>query len=374
MRFIDEEITQEEVVWNNGKDSQQDILLDNLQAAITSLEDELEQIKAASSVNVRTLEGKINTSNSSLNTNLNNAVITLNNTIQQLQQSLSNKTITEELSSQLATITEIIAGNVRANSIVSEGSLTAANITAPKVHSDNAAITSLEAENITAETIKADELDIGQMNFDSLEAEKAEITDLKTDNAEITNLTVDTISVSDKDWKVPNTTPTNDELLKIHIPVYSGIVSIITKQNEFNVSIFNNSAATFNQLDEYIHRIEFVEDGTNIFLKNVGNSILYKEIHLGEATFDESSSEIVDRAFHNMNVGEMKGFISDKRITFQDEPELMFQPVEVLPEGGMKNVIYIVNGDKSYYCDGFNYYALTSDVVEDIDLDTLLGE
>ena len=96
-------------------------------------------------------------------------------------------------------------------------------------------------------------------------------------------------------------------------------------------------------------------------------SFNYKEIHIGGNKYYESFSEIVDRTLYESNVNTLEGTVSATDITYGDNINVSVVVLDELPEEGVKNTIYVVRNDRSYFYDTenekFEPMSLKTDII-----------
>ena len=96
-------------------------------------------------------------------------------------------------------------------------------------------------------------------------------------------------------------------------------------------------------------------------------SFNYKEIHIGGDKYDRSFSKIVDRTLYENNINALEGTVSATDITYGDNVRVSVMVLDELPEEGVKNTIYVVRNDRSYFYDTenekFEPMSLKTDIV-----------
>ena len=96
-------------------------------------------------------------------------------------------------------------------------------------------------------------------------------------------------------------------------------------------------------------------------------SFNYKEIHIGGNKYYESFSEIVDRTLYENNVNDLYGTVSATEITYGDNINVSVMVLDELPEEGVKNTIYVIRNDRSYFYnvenEKFEPMSLKTDIV-----------
>lgn len=352
------------------------ILIDNIQAAINTINDSIDELEASMKAADNSLNASIAEKETDAKKQLDSAVKELKNEINSLSDNLSKKVITDEATVSNISITNASITDADITGLKAE-TLNADSIEAKKVKADEAEITNASiTETLKAVNAEIENLEADKFSMEAIEAAKAEIKELTAEIANVKTLEIEAITAADDDkWHTPNTTPNNEELLKITIPAYDGIIQVITRDNEFNLTIFNGSGVSFTQNDTMpIYRVEVESKTINIYLQNIGDSISYKLLYIGNKAKDKSTSEIVDRAKYDSNINTKKSFVLLDVIDPNGINGLSVVSVETLPASGTDKTIYIVNNDKSYYSDGTDYFPMTFDETENIDFNTFISE
>lgn len=372
MKFFD--IVDESELETSKNDNS--ILIDNIQATINTINDSIDELEASMKSADNSLNASIAEKEADAKKELDSAVKTLENEITSLSNNLSKKVVTDEATISNASITNASITDADITGLKA-GTLEAENVEAKKVKADEATISNASiSETLKAAKAEIEDLEATSFSMESIEAAKAEIENLAAKVASIKTLEIEAITAADDDkWHTPNSTPNNEELLKITIPAYDGIIQIITRDGEFNLTIFNGSGVSFTQNDTMpIYRVEVGSKVINIYLQNIGDSISYKLLYIGNKTEDKSFSEIVDKTKYESNVNTKKSFVLSDVIDPNGINGLSVVSVETLPASGTDKTIYIVNNDKSYYSDGTDYFPMTFEETENIDFSTFISE
>ena len=293
---------------NRQKDTQQDIRLDSLQSAVDTLNAQVRSVESTlvgleASINDRysaqtqTLMNALNSQIEALSLSLETSLSTrrisgIDGSFNQLSVSLS-ATIAE-LTSRIFTILE------RAN--IASADIGAANVsqeTVNELNAQNASIYSATINLLSVENFTIQELHAQELRAESLEAGLADIEQGSFDKVETNVLT-------GKEWHTPISTPDNTELLHISLPKYKGVIQLQTEQDEFNLTVFNDSSITLCQQSIYIYRVERNLNSIDIYLQNVGDTINYRILYIGSETHGDEYSEIVDKTYYRQNISQVQ--------------------------------------------------------------------
>ena len=296
--------TEQTQAQNNKKDSQQDTRLDSLQTAVDSLNSQVSAINASiqainSSIDdkysaqtqtlMSALSSQIEALSSSLASVVSTAQVSANvGNFKRLAATIS-ATITS-LSAEIATITEKATVeeaeiNTLDVNIANVGTLGAIVANLETVNAELLNVTSFVVTTLTVENLNAEKVNAGNIDADVVESDK-----VKTDN------------ITGKEWHTPISTPNNEQLLHIFIPKYKGVVQMQTEEDEFNLTILNDAALSYNQNGQVIYRIERQENGIDVYLQNLGDTVNYRILHIGSESFMEEWSEIVYKSPYEQNV------------------------------------------------------------------------
>lgn len=290
---------------NNGrKDRAQDVRIDSLQTAVDELNADIAEIE----ITVENLSQSIDDKYSAQTQTL---MSTLSSQINALSESLSSVVFTAQVSANVGNF-ERLASTI---------STTLTNLTA-----DIATITDKATiKEVEAESVKSDSVEIRNLSASVADLEHANITLLNVTSFVVTALTVETLTaeeveaesaaikdieahrintrnISGKEWHTPISTPNNAQLLHIFIPKYKGVVQLQTQEDEFSLTILNDSAMSYNQNGEIIYRVEKQENGIDVYLQNLGNTVNYRILHIGSEAFQTEWSEIVYKSPYEQNI------------------------------------------------------------------------
>lgn len=89
--------------------------------------------------------------------------------------------------------------------------------------------------------------------------------------------------------------------------------------------------------------------GDNNVILYLRENVIYKVIHLGDSSYIDSYSEIVDRTYYINNVNTRSGTFTSHSIMNPNETELVIDVVSELPQILTQNTMYIVTNDSAYY-------------------------
>lgn len=290
---------------NNGrKDRAQDVRIDSLQTAVDELNADIAEIE----ITVENLSQSIDDKYAAQTQTLMSA---LTSQIEALSESLSSVVSTAQVSANIGNF-ERLASTI---------STTLTNLTA-----DIATITDKATiKEVEAESVKSDSVEIGNFSASVADLEQANITLLNVTSFVVTALTVENLTaeeieaesaaikdieanrintrnISGKEWHTPISTPNNEQLLHIFIPKYKGVIQMQTQEDEFSLTILNDSAMSYNQNGEIIYRVEKQENGIDVYLHNLGDTVNYRILHIGSEAFQTEWSEIVYRSPYEQNI------------------------------------------------------------------------
>lgn len=280
-------------------------------------------------------------------------------TIEALEQSYSGSITTGQLTADSVTANTAditsVSGDEAAYKKVTADSLIApsANIgkaTLKEYTGTSADINTAMIATLTATVANIANYNISELTADKIKAAADEVNELTANIATVERLNTDRITVSDGGtWHKPNTSPTNIQLLKLFIPVYQGVVNIVTQDREFNLTVIDNSLVSFINTASYLYCVEFNNLGTSIYLQNVGDTFVYKEIHIGDSQYTDSYSELVDKALYKNNINTQSGTVSRYTIITGNNSTLQCDVVDQLPDNLEENKMYIVRGGDFYF-------------------------
>lgn len=336
-------------------DTDQNILLDNLQSAIDTIDDRIDELEQQLNTDYTNLTGLVNQTGIEISTATADAILNLRSEIATLESNLeqivmTHKVNTDDIETLHAKITEadIDEANVE--------SLDATNAEIDLAQIEHSVHNLIEATRIVVDNLEADTI-----HFDNLEATLAEIESLKSDSAEIKELLsekieVDAITGTEANLLQPNTFPQNDELLLINVPMYNGEVKLTEVNGLFSISVINTGLVTYSSPDELIYAITFDNYGAHIYLDSVGRTVSYKEIHIGEKDYETSTSEIVDKTTLERNIEYKYGAVARNPLDARVDTGWNVVAVEELPEHLVNNTVYLIeNKGAVYYMDDTAY-------------------
>lgn len=309
---------------NNKKDSQQDTRIDSLQSAVDSLNAQVRSVESTLAV----LEASINDRYSAQTQSLMDA---LNSQIEALSLSLETSLSTRQVSgivgsfnqlsvSLSATIAELTSRvfTVLERANIANADIGTANVsqeTVNELNAQNASIYSATIRLLSVENFTIQELHAQKLRAESLEAGTADIEHGSFDK-------VKTDVLTGKEWHTPISTPDNTELLHISLPKYKGVIQLQTEQDEFNLTVFNDSSITLCQQSIYIYRVERNLNSIDIYLQNVGDTVNYRILYIGSEVHGDEYSEIVDKTYYKQNISQVQEVVffdpQDKIIESQE--------------------------------------------------------
>lgn len=336
-------------------DEDQNILLDNLQSAIDTIDDRIGELEQQLVSDYSNLTGLVNQTGIEITTTTSQIVNDLRSELTTLEGNLAQIVVTDKVESDdieadYANITEADIGEATVST------LKATNAEIDTAQIEHSVQSLIEATRIVVETLEADTI-----QFDTLEATVAEITSLKSDSAEIKELLsekieVDAITGTEANLLQPNTFPQNDELLLINVPMYNGEVKITEVNGLFSISVINTGLVAYSSPDELIYAITFDNYGAHIYLDSVGRTVSYKEIHIGEKDYETSTSEIVDKTTLERNINYKYGAVARNPLDARVDTGWNVVAVEELPEHLVNNTVYLIeNRGAVYYMDDTAY-------------------
>lgn len=290
---------------NNGrKDRAQDVRIDSLQTAVDELNADIAEIE----ITVENLSQSIDDKYAAQTQTLMSA---LTSQINALSESLSSVVSTAQVSAnignfkRLASTISTTLTNLTANIATITDKATIKEVEAESVKSDSvevgnlsASVADLEQANITLLNVTSfvvTALTVENLTAEEIEAESAAIKDIEANR-------INTRNISGKEWHTPISTPNNEQLLHIFIPKYKGVIQMQTQEDEFSLTILNDSAMSYNQNGEVIYRVEKQENGIDVYLHNLGDTVNYRILHIGSEAFQTEWSEIVYRSPYEQNI------------------------------------------------------------------------
>lgn len=289
---------------NNKKDSQQDTRIDSLQTAVDSLNAQISAINASIEAINASIEDKYSAQTQTL-------MSALTSQINALSESLSSVVSTTQVSANIgnferlaatisATITSLSAeiATVTEKATVEEAEVNTLDVNTANVGTLAAVVANLETVN--AELLNITSFVVTTLTVENLSAENVDAENIDADVVESDK--VKTKNITGKEWHTPISTPNNEQLLHIFIPKYKGVVQMQTEEDEFNLTILNDAALSYNQNGQIIYRVERQENGIDVYLQNLGDTVNYRILHIGSESFMEEWSEIVYKSPYEQNV------------------------------------------------------------------------
>lgn len=296
--------TEQTQAQNNKKDSQQDTRLDSLQTAVDSLNSQVSAINAS----IQAINASIDDKYSAQTQTLMSA---LSSQIEALSSSLASVVSTAQVSANVgnferlaatisATITSLSAeiATITEKATIEEAEVNTLDVNTANVGTLAAVVANLETVN--AELLNVTSFVVATLTVENLSAKNVDAENIDADVVDSDK--VKTRNITGKEWHTPISTPNNDQLLHIFIPKYKGVVQMQTEEDEFNLTILNDAALSYNQDGDIIYRIERQENGIDVYLQNLGDAINYRILHIGSESFMEEWSEIVYKSPYEQNV------------------------------------------------------------------------
>lgn len=296
--------TEQAQAQNNKKDSQQDTRLDSLQTAVDSLNSQVSAINAS----IQAINASIDDKYSAQTQTLMSA---LSSQIEALSSSLASVVSTAQVSANIgnferlaatisATITSLSAeiAIITEKATVEEAEINTLDVNTANVGTLAAVVANLETVN--AELLNVTSFVVTTLTVENLSAENVDAENIDADVVDSDK--VKTRNITGKEWHTPISTPNNEQLLHIFIPKYKGVIQLQTEEDEFNLTILNDSALSFCQSGDIIYRIERQENGIDVYLQNLGDTVNYRILHIGSESFMEEWSEILYKSPYEQNV------------------------------------------------------------------------
>ena len=308
--------------------------------SLNSITKSIEVLSAA--VEKMSVEIKANSQSiTALSTSTDNKLIELKASLEKQIKSVNDKVDSLDLNPQEVSATSIDASEIQASS----------------ASATNASVETLNAKTGDITNLSSDAATIKQLKSNVANADEANITNANIVNANITNLSLDEVNCSklgtseiNSGTASINSLTTNEVKSSSTISVLvndntqlavleiTGGVAILTSADGTIVATPNNVFSDNNKL--------YAVDGNKLYFDEGG---VFKALTIGEVSITQS---VVDKDNIQRN--------TDSNGAVNNGGDLKAVVVNKLPQHGMKNMIYIVAGDSSYYSDGNNYYPMTS--------------
>lgn len=289
---------------NNKKDSQQDTRIDSLQTAVDSLNAQVSAISASIqainasiddkySAQTQTLMSALTSQINALSSSLSSVVSTV-----QVSANIGNfERLAATISATLTNLTSDVAA-ITEKATVEEAEINTLDVNTANIGTLGAIVANLEtvnAELLNVTSFVVTALTVENFTAEGIEAESAAIKDIEANK-------INTRNITGKEWHTPISTPNNEQLLHIFIPKYKGVVQMQTEEDEFNLTILNDAALSYNQNGDIIYRVERQDNGIDVYLQNLGDTVNYRILHIGSESFMEEWSEIVYKSPYKQNV------------------------------------------------------------------------
>ena len=339
-------------------DEDQNILLDNLQSAIDTIDDRIGELEQQLVSDYNSLTGLVNQTGIEISTTTSQIVSELRSELTTLESNLDQIVMTQKVKSgdieaDYANITEADIG------VATVGKVNATNADIDLAHINYSVQGVIEATRIVVETLEAESITYNVFN-----ALVANLTSLHTNSADVKALVAgrvetELLQAPQGRFFQPNTFPQNDELLVINVPAYDGEVKLTELHGLFSISVINNGLVTFGSPDGLVYAVMFDDFGTHIYFDSVGRTVSYNELHIGSRTFNQSTSEIVDKAIVATNVTDKFGAVSRSPIDINQDSGWNVVVVDELPEHPVNNTMYVIDGVGCIYYTNDTAYPIT---------------
>jgi hypothetical protein len=292
----------------SNKDTEQDSKLIQMQLSIDSINNQVSAIQSELVSLTGTLNDRLMVQSISLKNDIDAR-------IRGLTETISNSLTTEQISADygifknLSVLLSSTISELTTNifSVLQQANISSANIGELSVSQET--VNQINAQNASINSATIELLSVTNFTIQNLRAANLEAEGVTAENGNIKNVRSDKVNtkvVSGKEWKNPISTPDNTELLHISIPKYKGIIQLQTENDDFNLTIFNDSSITLNQRELYIYRVERNTSTIDVYLQNVGVQVNYRILHVGSEFFMEETSEIVDRTNYQQNITQVE--------------------------------------------------------------------
>lgn len=286
--------------------------------------------------------------------------------INELRDNIS-QSIAESVNTAQVLATNVNADNVIAGTEITTPSLTAddviatSNLTAPEaditeITSTTANLTSAEigtAEitNLTAVNASLQNISMTDLDVSTIDATSAEIGTIESNLSKIKKIAAELITTDTTEYNHGEAVD-NTHLFKLTIPFYDGITNIIEEQDDFNITIIDNSVITYTQADnkDYLKRVHIGTNSIEFFFENIGDDLWYKLVHLGSDDVPQPVAETVLKTGVEFNIVSSHGTIVYKTGSTEGG-YLRYAVVDELPSSGVADFVYVVVSDNSYLWD-----------------------
>lgn len=339
-------------------DEDQNILLDNLQSAIDTIDDRIGELEQQLVSDYNNLTGLVNQTGIEISTTTSEIVRNLRDELTTLESNLAQIVMTQkvksgEIEADYANITEADIGEANVDS------LKATNAEISTAQIEHSVQSLIEATRIVVSTLEADSI-----QYHTFAAIIANLTQLHSNTADIRTLVAGSVETEllyapQGRFFQPNTFPQNDELLVINVPAYDGEVKLTELHGLFSISVINNGLVTFGSPEGLVYAVTFDDFGTHIYFDSVGRTVSYNELHIGSRTFSPSTSEIVDKAVVAPNTPDKFGAVSRSPIDINQDSGWNVVVVDELPEHPVNNTMYVIDGVGCIYYTNDTAYPIT---------------
>lgn len=238
------------------------------------------------------------------------------------------------------------------SAVISKADITELSTTNP-IKSDikNSSVTTgrlesgtIEASSISATSLTAEDITVGKLEIDNVKSTEVDTQSIISDNAAINNITInDEILFNGIALKSISIRATGIDNMHLHKIIVKANGQVLIKMPDSSI-IISASSVTSNYDGLYA---SYIEDGNAVLY--ISRDIDCQALVIGEAKIHTST---VLKTSVRRN--------ADSNGNPNIENTVKVAVVSKLPSIGQKNVIYVVLGDCSYYCDGQYFYEMAS--------------
>jgi hypothetical protein len=326
---------------NNRKDRAQDVRIDSLQTAVDELNADIAEIEITVENLSQSIDDKYAAQTQTLMSELNSRIQSLISNLEDFVNTAQVNADVGNFKNLYATVLSNLKNlTVDLVSVTGSASIAAATITSEEVTSSQ--IQTLQATTATISELTVTLLHLANISATNITAEKVTADEVETDLLKADEARADVVkakNITGKGWQTPIGTPDNTELLKITIPHYEGVIQLVTEDNEFSVTVFDNALITWSEEAEYLFRVQRTSNGTELYLQNIGDTVNYQLVFIGSTDTVTSTSEIVDKTGIRQNVLTLNGVHGFTEGGSGAGSSIVF--VDTIPAEGEEGVIYV---------------------------------
>ena len=327
---------------NNGrKDRAQDVRIDSLQSAVDELNADIAEIEITVENLSQSIDDKYAAQTQTLMSELNSRIQSLISNLEDFVNTAQVNADVGNFKNLYATVLSNLKNlTVDLVSVTGSASIAAATITSEEVTSSQ--IQTLQATTATISELTVTLLHLANISATNVTAEKVTADEVETDLLKADEARADVVkakNITGKGWQTPIGTPDNTELLKITIPHYEGVIQLVTEDNEFSVTVFDNALIAWSEGAEYLFRVQRTSNSTELYLQNIGDTVNYQLVFIGSADTVTSTSEIVDKTGIRQNVLTLNGVYGVAEGGSGGGSSIVF--VDIFPVEGEDGVIYV---------------------------------